>query len=673
MELAEAAMIDADAPMPPVAPASDIQSDLVTHRGPPKAIRLLVPIWGRRYVTQFINLGLPTLLAPGNLPALAKALPCKLVFLTSTEDGVVLREHPACRHLASICEVEVQIIDDLITGDNYSTTITFAYARGVRAAGADMVDTCFFFLISDYVIADGSLAHVLARMQDGINGVLAGNFQVSQQHAVETFFERFDHGGPEIAVPARELMQWALRHLHPMTAANTVNFPLSHNSHSNRLFWRVDENTLIGRFYLMHMICIRPEVSDFVTGSSCDYSFIPEMCPSDNVEVLTDSDHYLVVEIQPLEHEHSFLRLGAMEPQELALSLSEWTTERHRKNAHSVIVFHGKDVPNALPDAVTASNAFIAEVDRSITNTPQPHRDHPYWIGAIEAHNRAVRRRNSMSRTQIAPQQAPSGLRSLAHRLRESVFGRPPDVPPWHPRWPDYRVLRNSLGKLSVPGLRLLIISPTPTIYADWLASAAASTTSLETRLVLSLKAEQYMPMIDGFDGCILMAGEEEFEHASSLMERIRPLLSANGFLVVSAVNGRGNPLGEGFNRVLVRHSSKFLDLGMEMTEVNFVRADRLRVVVIGLLAWLAGGMLRRPLLYYPLTALSAGLLLAISLASSLMAVRTSLRPGRNLCSSVTMVLRQSGGRAPLPDFTSKDELYRRANRYKMPPNAGPP
>ena len=81
-------------------------------------------------------------------------------------------------------------------------------------------------------------------------------------------------------VRSRELMRWALDHLHPMTLANMVNFPLCHSTHTNRLFWRVDDNTLIGRFYLMHMICIRPEITDFVVGSSCDYSFIPEMCPS---------------------------------------------------------------------------------------------------------------------------------------------------------------------------------------------------------------------------------------------------------------------------------------------------------------------------------------------------------------------------------------------------------
>ena len=198
-----------------------------------------------------------------------------------------------------------------------------------------MLDTCFFFLISDYLVADGSLGSVLDRMLAGASGVLAGNFQVVAEDAVKTFYKRFDQGTPELVLPPRDLMAWALTYLHPMTAANMVNFPLCHSLHSNRLFWRVDENTLIGRFYLMHMICIRPEVADFVIGSSCDYSFIPEMCPSGNVSILTDSDDYLVVEMQPRRHERNFLRLGPRNPRALAADLSEWTTQRHRENAQS--------------------------------------------------------------------------------------------------------------------------------------------------------------------------------------------------------------------------------------------------------------------------------------------------------------------------------------------------
>ena len=46
-------------------------------------------------------------------------------------------------------------------------------------------------------------------------------------------------------------MQQALTCLHPSTIANFIDLPVSHNSHSNRLFWRVDADTLIGRFYLL--------------------------------------------------------------------------------------------------------------------------------------------------------------------------------------------------------------------------------------------------------------------------------------------------------------------------------------------------------------------------------------------------------------------------------------
>src|SRR5262249_50922152 len=153
--------------------------------------------------------------------------------------------------------------------------------------------------------------------------------------------ERLGRGSTgHAAFSPRELMRWALGHLHPATLANTVNVSGTHNAHTNRLFWRVDDHTLLGRFYLMHMIAVRPEVSDFRIGASWDYSFVPEMCPSGNVSVITDSDEYLVVEMQPRAHEAGFLRQGPLRPEGLARSLSEWTTAQHRRNVAHSLVYH---------------------------------------------------------------------------------------------------------------------------------------------------------------------------------------------------------------------------------------------------------------------------------------------------------------------------------------------
>ena len=255
----EAAMTGAQGPTPVAAPgAAGPASMAIKIAARQRQSSFWCRCGVRPFISQFLRVSLPTLLAPGNLPALAKSLPCKLIFLTSSDDAADLRDHPAIHYLRGVCDVEISIIDDLITGDNYSTTITLAYARAVRAAGDAMLDTCFFFMISDYIMADGSLANVLAKITAGYSGVVAGNFQVVEESARESFFKTFDAGRSTNGhSDARKLMHWAMNYLHPMTLANMVNFPLCHSVHSNRLFWRVDDNTLIGRFYLMHMICIQ--------------------------------------------------------------------------------------------------------------------------------------------------------------------------------------------------------------------------------------------------------------------------------------------------------------------------------------------------------------------------------------------------------------------------------
>src|SRR5262245_5299633 len=127
-----------------------------SSRPPLKQIRCLLPVWGHAFITRFLEVALPTWLADGNLPALVRMLPTEFVLLTGREDEIYLRSHPGFKRLSELCPTSIHYVDHLITGKNYSTTITLAYAEAVRAVGADMLDTCFLFLVSDYIVADGS-------------------------------------------------------------------------------------------------------------------------------------------------------------------------------------------------------------------------------------------------------------------------------------------------------------------------------------------------------------------------------------------------------------------------------------------------------------------------------------------------------------------------------------
>ena len=352
----------------------------------PKAVKILMPLWGDSYIGQFLEYGLPTLLAPGNVPAVAVSLPTEFVFLTSAEDEEAITKHPSFMALAAICKTSIRRIDHLITDGNYSTTITLAYAEAICATCDAMVDTCFFLLVSDYIVADGSLANVLGRMQRGASAVISGNFQVARETALPWLTKRSAAADKTtLALSARALISWGLGHLHPVTLANTMDVRLVHNSHSNRLFWRVDEHTILGRFYLMHALCIRPELTQFVVGSSFDYSFIPEMCPSGNIEAVTDSDEFLVVEMQPSEHELGLLRPGPADARTIAKSLSEWTTRVHRDNARHSLIFHAGELPLQLAADIAKADAFVAEIGSRLKRGPMPFRGHPYWLGAIAA------------------------------------------------------------------------------------------------------------------------------------------------------------------------------------------------------------------------------------------------------------------------------------------------
>jgi hypothetical protein len=73
-------------------PGADPLPQTERDRRPPlKSVKLLLPVWGHRYVRQFLEIGLPTLMAPGNVPALAQSVPSEFEILTSAADEGYIR------------------------------------------------------------------------------------------------------------------------------------------------------------------------------------------------------------------------------------------------------------------------------------------------------------------------------------------------------------------------------------------------------------------------------------------------------------------------------------------------------------------------------------------------------------------------------------------------------
>jgi hypothetical protein len=443
-----------------------------------RTVKFITAVWGESYIEAFAALSLPSFLAPANLPALAQASDLEVVILTRREDVDTFEQYPIFRRLRATCAVHFIHIDDLITTGLYGITLTLAYARAVIACGRQMLDTHFVFMNADFVLADGSLRSLVNHINAGRSIVLGPSFRATAEALEPRLLAEVDAASGTLVMSPRNMARLALAHPHPTTIAKTVNQQLCHSIHPNQLFWQVDENTVLGRYYLIFMLCLKPERMITSINSFCDYAFIPEMCPSGDEVIMADSDEFFMLELQRRDQEAFLLRVGKPSEKTVARRLKHWTTAEHRRAAGYDVVFHAENIPPSIEGAKTEARIFIDRLNRAL-GPPLSHRGHWHWLGSVDAFIRfrkmqghgtlpselapvpaVFRARGSVRRLTL---RAALSVRHAALAASNITMGRPPKVTILNPSWLDYRHLRKTLRSLlQSSNMQLLIVQKTP-------------------------------------------------------------------------------------------------------------------------------------------------------------------------------------------------------------------
>ena len=309
---------------------------------------------------------------------------------------------------------------------------------------------------------------------------------------------------------------------------------------------------------------------------------------------LVDSDDYLVVEMQKRDHEHQKLIPGPLSKSALADQLSEWTTAQHRENASRTLVFHAGDVPASAGDTIAEADRYVASVGQLLSPQPQPYRGHHYWVGSIAVNRRRTGRPLNREDWQFLLSETPpqKGLVGLPSRLRRKIMGVLPEVTRLHPRWPDYRVLLEILAKAVSEDRRLLLVADEPAVFAHWLTKTNGDVTTIEFDRLLSVSPARFQslfqPVAGKFTDCVVLLPEAKFHHAGDLIDRLAPLLAAEGRVSVVAMNERSTLAAAGFAQAFARHSSRLLDLSMWVADAQYVSASRWRWRTYRAFKWFA-------------------------------------------------------------------------------------
>ena len=506
--------------------------------------RVLLGVWGESFIKSFLEFSLPSLLAPGNLPALAAEYPLTFVFLTTPSDICVFEESPVFQKLKTICAIEFVSMKDLIVCGNYSTTLTYAFDRAIKQTGPEMLNTYFIFLTSDYIMADGSMQGLMRYIRKGYSGICAGNFQVTEEEVAPILKNYLDEAEHVLKISPRELVKLSMNYLHSITIASICDQTIIHNYRANRFFACDNQQVMGGRFYLLHMLCIKPETMDYRVGSSCDYSFIPEMCPSGNVAVINDSDDYLVVEVQPKAHELKYVNWGRYEPKKMVQALAEWTTIRHRENARHTIYYHSDDISQLERTNIeTKLDQFIGTIDHGLSRYPiQPSYNHPYWKGATKAF---VKERAIFSNLDDGEYANLLDLQqyNILRRTYYYFFGHPPRVFPWHYRWVEYQAVGTEINDYfsSQSGHQTLVLYEAYVQdflrYHSWLQKI--HTASCHYLLPEWLRLKNIIKAMQNrkFDACIIMVRVEGLAGIRSALSQVKEVLNKNGKVLLVIPN----------------------------------------------------------------------------------------------------------------------------------------
>lgn len=180
------------------------------------AIYFNVVVWGEEFRELMLRLLVPSLLAPGNVPALSNPGNCRFLVVTTPEDRAHIEGHPSFQKLAGLIEPIFREIPFPKPEDNKHLVMSAGHAWAsdltfkARAFGA--------YLTPDMVWADGTVIALEGLGREGKDVVLVAALRFALEGCVAEIDSAFDpQPGKPLVMSPRELTGIAVRNKHPET------------------------------------------------------------------------------------------------------------------------------------------------------------------------------------------------------------------------------------------------------------------------------------------------------------------------------------------------------------------------------------------------------------------------------------------------------------------------
>lgn len=430
--------------------------------------RIVIPVWGAKYIERLARLCLPALLAPGNLPHLAKHFACELTIVTESKLFDMVGALPVIREAEAHCTLRLVSLDDVLSHQaHYGYTITHALFRGFADLGEAAKDAWFLFLNADFILADGSYVELARRMLAGEHVIFAPSYCAIEENVFPVMAERRIPGSRAVAIAPREMAGLILDNRHFTIRSKIINWRMYRIDRVDQFYYVVDNDTMIGRQLPIAVVAFRPTRVPPEPVTFWDYGIVSEVCQGCSLSVIGDSDQFLMMELRGERTMSEQFELGWMDKDAIARDLTIWTTKDQRDCGEFPLVLHRADLPANVAEGERILDEYFRDVMRRVSPRPLDHRDHYIWRDVIRLHAEWQRERvwtEALERSRSGElAQAPKGARwrwfGLARRVYRRLFGHVPEVGRMHPLWADLRPVMTQLQEHASRGAAVLCVT----------------------------------------------------------------------------------------------------------------------------------------------------------------------------------------------------------------------
>jgi hypothetical protein len=310
----------------------------------------------------FAEVCLPTLLAPGNIPALSDVPGSVYQIYTSPDDQRFIEKSAAFQALTRLIRVEFHPIRARVDAiANHYFVQSDCYRRGIKTA--DAADAAMVFLNADVVVADGGIRALIGLLDRGKRAVLAMGVRLNKQGvAADLLARRSDAQGPAIAIAPRALARLATANLHQISRTHLYRND-EDGLNPASLLWPVGADGLLMRCFHLHPLLVYPRRKNASFTTTIDNDYLEAACPNPaDTHIIQDSDEFLACELSDAKR-----RINAMARSGEDIDIARWAqihaNDHHRELLTVPIRLHSGDISGPEWQAALAqSDDVVARV-----------------------------------------------------------------------------------------------------------------------------------------------------------------------------------------------------------------------------------------------------------------------------------------------------------------------